>query len=342
MENNQNDINEAVNKLSSDTIKEPVKPVKQKKKKSGIKKFWILVGIGSAVVIILILLSAILNVGDKLSGIRIKGVPYVEIGFYCLSGLLFYVLIARPVGIILFAPTFSIQTVLDNSKRKKRNYKRVAKNLLSTNMLDELDVDKIKNAMNKEEELKIQINEVYQKKIKREMNKIIRSNAKTVMISTAISQNNKLDMVAVLAVNLKMIKELVVKCGFRPSMANLGKLSANVLGTALIAEGLENIDISEVLPSSATNFIAEVPFLKPIMSSVMQGISNALLTIRIGIVTRKYLFADTPIVSKTQIRIEALKESVKMLPIVIKDAIVIFPKKIGKLVGAGKVEEDIA
>lgn len=320
-------------------IKVEEKP--EKKKKSGAKRFWILIGIGVCIITFLILLSSVISVGERLRFVDIKGIYYLEIAFYAICALLFYFLILRPIRIILFAPTFSIATVLDNPKKSKKMRKKVAKNLIESNMLDELDVEKIKNAINQEEELKIQINEVYQKKIKREMNKIIRQNAKTVMISTAVSQNNKLDMIAVLTVNLKMIKELVQKCGFRPSMANLGKLSANVLGTALIAEGLENVDITEILPSSASSFIAEIPLLKPIMSSVMQGISNALLTIRIGIVTRKYLFKETPIVSKTQIRIEALKESVKMLPVVVKDAIVILPKKVRGLVGKNFDEEAV-
>ena len=99
------------------------------------------------------------------------------------------------------------------------------------------------------------------------------------------------------------------------------------MGTALIAEGLENINLNEILPSSTTSILKNLPFIKTLTNSFFQGMSNALLTIRIGIVTRKYLFSDANIKTKTDIRIEAFKESVKLLPIVVKDVLLLFPKK---------------
>ena len=71
-------------------------------------------------------------------------------------------------------------------------------------------------------------------------------------------------------------------------LKNLAKLTINVFTTALIAEGLENLDLNEVLPTSTINTLGEIPFAKPMLSSITQGISNGLLTLRIGIVTRKF------------------------------------------------------
>ena len=67
----------------------------------GKKRFWILIGIGSAIVIFLILLSNILDIGAKLQTIH----PYVEDAFYGLSAVLFYVLIVNPIRVILLSPT---------------------------------------------------------------------------------------------------------------------------------------------------------------------------------------------------------------------------------------------
>ena len=164
------------------------------------------------------------------------------------------------------------------------------------------------------------------------------------MVSTAISQNGRLDFVSVVVINLKMIKEIVLKCGFRPSYPKLGKLAANVFSTALIAEGLEGLDFSDLFPSSTTNFLSEIPLIKPIASSILQGISNALLTIRIGIVTRKYLFTEYKNISKTEIRVSSIKESIKVLPIVVKDVMNYFPNKIASLFKKTKLtpeEEEI-
>ena len=305
----------------------------EKKKKS----FWIILGIGAFVIFLLILTSTVLNVGANLARIN----KYVEYGFYALVLVLVYIFILNPLRVILFAPTISVETVLDEKTRKTRkNYRKVAKNIIEQDMIDQIDKEAIKNSLNQHDKLLEELNRVFDKSIKKELNKIIIKNAKTVLVSTAVSQNGRLDMLMVMSVNLKMIKELVLKCGFRPSYANLGKLSVNVFGTALIAEGLENLDISDILPQSATSMLAEVPLIKPIMSSIVQGISNALLTIRIGIVARKYLFADTKIVSKNQIRIEAFKESVKMLPVVIKESMKSFPSRIGALFKTKNVEEN--
>lgn len=291
-------------------------------------KFWILIGIGVLLIILMIVLSSILTLGEHLRSIH----EYVEYGFYVLSALLVYFLIINPVRIILFAPTFSVVTVLDkNSPKTKQTYKKVAKNLLNNNLVTGDEAQKLADAMKDTEKLRVEINNVFENNIKKEINKIIIRNAKTVLVSTAISQNGRFDMLTVLGTNLKMIKEIVQSCGFRPSYAKLGKLSLNVISTSLIAEGLEGLDFNDIFPNTTSNFLNEIPLVKPVVSSILQGISNALLTIRIGIVTRRYLFTEYKEISKDLIRKQAIKESVQMLPGVIKSSLQFFPEKISNL-----------
>lgn len=289
---------------------------------------WIMIGIGSVIIILLILISSILDVGEHLRKIN----KYVEYAFYALSFLLVYFLILNPLRIIIFAPTFSVATILDKDvKHKRKTYKKVTKNLIRSGSLKEEDknllVQSLKNGSNLDEAL----NTYFNKSLKAEINKIIIRNAKSVMVSTAISQNGRLDFISVVVINIKMIKEIVLKCGFRPSYPKLGKLAANVFSTALIAEGLEGLDFSDLFPTSTTNFLSEIPLIKPVASSILQGISNALLTIRIGIVTRKYLFTEYKNISKSEIRISSIKESIKVLPVVVKDVMAFFPNKIANL-----------
>lgn len=291
-------------------------------------KFWILIGIGVSIVILLILISTVISVGERLRKIN----EYVEYGFYLLSAILLWVLIINPVRVILFSPTFSIVTVLEDVDSKDfRVYQKVASNMLKNELLSEDDKTSIKTNIRNKQELVPVMNKVFDTTIKKEINKIIFNNAKTVMISTAISQNGRLDMITVLSVNLKMIKEIVLKCGFRPSYSKLGKLSVNVMMTSLIAESLEGLDVNDLFPQSTANFLAELPLVKPIMNSFVQGMSNALLTMRVGFVTRKYLFSDAKSPSKDDIRRSAIKESIKMLPGVIAEVIAYFPSKIVKL-----------
>ena len=288
--------------------------------------FWVMIGIGVAIVILLILISSILSVGERLRSLSV----YIEYVFYGLSVLLVYFLIINPVRIILFAPMFSLDIVLGNQKNKTIK-KRLAKNLIRSEALKPEEkqplIEGLKDQNTLDEKLKLYFN----KTLKVEINKIVLQNAKTAMISTAISQNGRLDLITILVINLKMIKEIVVKCGFRPSYAKLGKLSANVLGTALIAEGLEGLDFNDIFPASTTNFLSEIPLIKPLASSIIQGISNALLTIRVGIITRKYLYSEYKHYEISEVRRDSIKESIKLLPAVLKEALTFLPNQVAKL-----------
>lgn len=299
------------------------------KKKDSTKIFWYTISIGFILLFILILLSSILDVGERLRQIH----AYVEYGFYGIAFILVYFLILRPVHIILFSPTFSVETTLDENKTINHGvHRKVAKRLLQDETLSEDDIVRLNDALKSTpEDLKLALNHVFTHHVKKAMNQVIKKNAKTVMISTAISQNGRFDFFTVVVVNLKMIKELVQLCGFRPSFKNLAKLTINVMTTALIAEGLENMDITELMPTSTMNTLSEIPFIKPVLSSVTQGISNALLTLRIGIVTRKFLFSDAKEITKEEIRRTALLEAAGMIPSVIGDALMILPKRIANL-----------
>lgn len=315
-------------------IKEPLTP--KTKKQTRRNKFWIAIGIGSALFLLILIISSILSIGEKLRNIH----EYVEYGFYVLAFFLIYFLIINPVRVVLFAPTFSIVSILDQKTGKSyRLCKKIRKNILSKTEIPEEGKEILTRKASSKTELKENLHTFFNTYVKKEINKVIFKNAKTVMISTAISQNGKLDMLTVIAVNLKMIKEIVEKCGFRPSYAKLGKLSLNVLTTALIAEGLEGIDFNELFPNTTANILADIPFVRTLINSILQGISNALLTIRIGIVTRRYLFSEYKELDKSEVRKEAFKESVKMLPVVIKDVIAYFPSRIAKMFTKQKADK---
>lgn len=311
------------------------------KKKDSTKIFWYLAAIGFIILFLLMLLSSVLDVGERLRNVS----KYLEYAFYGITVILVYALIFRPVHIIVFSPTFSIQTTLDDEQTSYKNYrlyKRVVKRLLDEPYLPDEEKQNLLATLNDKKLLQDNLNHAFNKYVKKEINKRIKKHAKTVMISTAISQNGRLDFFTIIVVNLKMIKELVQMCGFRPSYKNLSKLTINVFTTALIAEGLENLDINDVLPQSTMNTLGEIPLIKPILSSVTQGISNALLTLRIGIVTRKYLFTDAKEITKEKIRRDALLEAAKMLPSVVGDAMLIIPKRfLGMFKKAPKEDPDL-
>jgi hypothetical protein len=287
------------------------------------KKLWILIGIGSFFVIALLVVSNIIEVGERLRGVH----QYLEYAFYGLSVILVYVLILNPLRIILFAPTFSVDALMDEDKRAKI-YKDAAKNMMKNTYLTEEDKAMLTETMNDKVELKKSMKTIFNTTIKKEINQLIIKNAKTVLVSTALSQNGNLDMLSTLTINVKMIKEIVTMAGFRPSYPNLGKLSLNVLITSIVAEGIEDLEINELLPSKVGETMTDLPFLKTISSSVLGGISNALLTCRVGVVTRSYLFRDNQLLTRSEIRRMAYLEAVKMMPIIITQGLTFFPKSV--------------
>ncbi|MGM9972334.1 MAG: DUF697 domain-containing protein [Anaeroplasmataceae bacterium] len=310
------------------------------KKKKNFSPIWYVFGIGAIIVFLLFLVSSVLTVGEKFSNITKYG-KFIEWGFYILVVVLLYFFFINPLRIILFSPSLNIITTLDDSKKHKYNhlYKKVAKNIVKNNDLPQHDVELLTNYHNIDE-LKINLQIVFDTSVKKNLNDIILKNAKIVMISTAISQNARVDMFTVYGVNLNLIKELVLKCGFRPSMKNLSKLSIKVLSTALIANGIESLSLDDVLPNSAISALGEIPFIKPVISSVIQGATNALLTLRIGVVTRKYLFKDGNEITRESIRHSAWKESAKLIPQLIADTFTFVPKKVVNLFKSKNKEEN--
>lgn len=291
------------------------------------KRFWILIGIGVVVLFGFILLSNIISVGERLRGVH----EYIEYGFYGLSVILVYVLVINPVRVITLSPTFSIDALLDDDNKRFKIYKDAAKVLIKNDYLTSEDKENLHKSMHNKDELKNALTVVFDTTIKKEINKLIIKNSTTVMVSTALSQNGNLDMLSVVAINLKMIKEIVQLSGFRPTYPNLAKLSVNVLITSLIAEGLEDIEVSELLPNKISETLTDLPFIKTISSSILSGIANGMLTCRVGVITRSYLFNDNKLLTKRQIRRMAYLESIKMMPIIVKDGLVVFPKGISSI-----------
>ena len=300
------------------------------------KYIWYTLAICCLLLFALILLSSIIALGERLGRIHLA----VEIIFYVLIAVLVFFGIINPIRIIVGSPDLAIVTSLEqNDPKVYKVYKKVASNIANNNNLPD-DSLKLLTEYQTKEELLINLQYVFAIDIKKDLNKIIINQAKVVLISTAICQSARFDMITVFTINLQMIKQLVLKCGFRPSMRNLSKLTVNVFGTALIAEGLENMRLEDVLPASSLNVLGEIPLIKPLLSSVLQGIANALLTIRIGCVTRRYLFSDGAVVTKEDIRRQALKEAAKILPLVIADTITFFPKKVIRFFSSKKKNDN--
>lgn len=289
------------------------------------KKLWYVIAIAVLILFSLILIACVIDLGEKLRNIG----TWLEWTFYVLVAALVFLGIINPIRIIVTSPTFNSELSIEDSKNRK-SLKMVAKNMIKANDLSEKNTDLLLNYQSYEE-LQINLQIVFDEQIRKDLNKIMIRNAKTVLISTALCQNARVDMITVFTVDINMVKQLVVKCGFRPNMVNLSKLLVKIFSTALIADGLQSLSMDDILPASVTNTLKEVPFIKPVMSSVTQGLVNALLTLRIGCVARKYLFKDGSCITKEDIRRTAFKDALVLYPQVIAGTLTFIPKKIVNL-----------
>lgn len=129
---------------------------------------------------------------------------------------------------------------------------------------------------------------------------IIDESATAVFLSTAISQNGKLDAITVLAAQLRLIWKVAHVYWQRPSLRNLGQLYANVAFNTLAATGIEKLDLSRqiepVLSALLKSPERNIPFVGPaahiITDSLLEGSINAFLTLRVGVLTRNYCFPE--------------------------------------------------
>lgn len=275
------------------------------------KKFTVyLCTIALTVIIILSSLSKAVEVGNNLNNIF----EWLDIVFYVLLGLILYFLLIKPVFIVLFAPYYSIRNIQNNSYSKN---KRLASNLIKRNVLNEKTNNELIELINnkKENELNERINKIYEVDIKKIINDLVIKSSKETMFLTAVSQNGTFDSLIVLINNFRLVKKIIVICGFRPNFFRLIKLYLNILISTFIAEGLEKVDISSLISSSIQGTS------KVLTNSVFNGVSNAFLMLRVGMLTKLYLYADDPKKEKITLKNNALIEATKLLPSFISELV---------------------
>jgi hypothetical protein len=172
---------------------------------------------------------------------------------------------------------------------------------------------------------------------------IIQQTASTVFISTAISQSGRLDAFLVLSAQSRMIWRIARLYYQRPTIRDLIQLYANVAGTAFLASEFEDIDISEqvepVLSSTLGALAVTIPGIQLaasiLVNSVLTGTANAFLTLRVGIIARRYC-GSLVIGEKRTLRRAASAEAAKLLGSIVKQGTTRLSKALWKA-SKGKV-----
>lgn len=155
--------------------------------------------------------------------------------------------------------------------------------------------------------------------------KIIHQAAATVFISTAISQSGRLDAFLVLSAQSRMVWQIARLYYQRPMLRDLIRLYANVAGTAFLASEIQDVDISEqvtpVLSSALGALAVTIPGIQlaasVMVNSVLTGTANAFLTLRVGIIARRYC-GSLIVAERRKLRRAASAEAAKLLGSIVK------------------------
>ncbi len=127
-------------------------------------------------------------------------------------------------------------------------------------------------------------------------NEVIQATASTVFVTTAISQNGRLDGLMVLVTQSRMVWQVVHVYNQRPSAREMLDLYANVAATTFLATQLSDLDLTDqVQPIIASAIGVSVAGLVPLATTLttiltdalVEGSANAFLTLRVGAIARR-------------------------------------------------------
>jgi hypothetical protein len=156
---------------------------------------------------------------------------------------------------------------------------------------------------------------------------VVTSTASAVFLSTAVLQSGRLDVLVVLAAQTRLIWRIAHVYYQRPSLRDFAQLYANVASTALVAAGIEDIDVDVLVGTIFGSTIAAIPGMHLLASSILSGSANAFLTLRVGMITKEYCRCTTR-VEKKGLRRAATLRAAKLLSSIVKDGTVKLSKAV--------------
>lgn len=131
----------------------------------------------------------------------------------------------------------------------------------------------------------------------------------------------------VLAAQTRLIWRIAHVYYQRPSPCDFAQLYANVASTALVAAGIEDIDVDVLVGTIFGSTVAAIPGMHLLASSILSGSANAFLTLRVGMIAKEYCRCTTR-VEKKGLRRAATLKAAKLLGSIVKDGTVKLSKAV--------------
>lgn len=258
--------------------------------------------------LLLFLLSGLVSLGQQLQGISPwLGTFYTILVLFCL-----FAGIVWPIASVWRRPIFSMYLLRDRQGHARKYWcHKLTANLKRNVSLTEEESASLDKFLRQGDQTDDLLIDFFCTRFSPVIDSRIKTAAKAAFVSTAISQTALYDMLSMLSINLQQIRSIVESCGYRPSGVALLGLYVRILKATFLAGGMEEMDLEELLPLVTGNAVLKLPGL--VLASAAQGTVNAFTTIRVGIITKKILFAADGPVSMADARRESYREALNVL-----------------------------
>ena len=311
-ENDKTEIKELINAEDESFDDKVDESVKNENRKIYALVFIIVFGILSV-----ILVGCMLSIYNAAASVN----EYFGYAVGILLLIALFLLLGIPSIKIFFLPYYSLGKNGKPSavKRASNNkiVKKVSQNLVAYHgkeqggYVSKENVDKLASVLYKGKNIDIHnaLKEVYDTDVNKKVRSIILKSACKAFCYTAISQNDKIDAISVLFINIRMIKSILYAYGTRPSMYKLIKIYLRVIIGSLVAYGMQNVSVSNILTKFVKATANMVPALGVLIDSAVQGATSAVLTIIIGYKTKAYVYGEFNMALKYEYSYSQIKDN---------------------------------
>lgn len=258
-----------------------------------------------ALLLLLALIGSIVSLGNQLSSIHLV----LGIAYYAAILVLIVIGVAYPIARTIGHPIVCLYELKTGSGRKREKHLR-----LTIESLQRADLPPDTKARLAERPDDIAADEciaLFKSTLEPAIDRRIKDAAKASFVTTSISQAPAFDMISIMAIDFRMIRGIVEDCGYRPSTPALLWLYVRSMKATLIAGGLEEMDLEEIVALIGGN--AALTASSVVLSSAAQGAANAFLTVRVGVITKALLFSENAPADMRELRRKSYGEALKFL-----------------------------
>lgn len=279
--------------------------------------------IGITLFFIVVFFSEVISIGDKLGRVHYG----VEWAFYMLVLLFVIYFFVKPIVHIIGKPHLNLTEFLSENPHPK-SLKKTARIIVKGNAVDKKDKVAIQKAIKNNDDAVFEVLHTIVKLRAEGIDKDIWKYSRSVFVTTAISQFGKLDAFFLIVNNFQMLKLIFQRFPYRPSFLQMIRIYTRVVVLAFTALSVEDL--------ADRSLLEEIfPRLHPIggktLTSLLQGVTYAFITYRIGLFAKEFFLMPNQVISKEkkdEIRKTAFKKTMEIARSIVTDIPVNIFKKL--------------